>query len=179
MNNTKMIAIGAAAIVILLLIISANPQGSDTFRKVSNARASQQGKSLLTGKRILKLCPPARTLTYTQLKWKAPGGWKSLDKPLSNTVGQFTKAQWQGVNLGEVICQYRSGGASNFPIELHRLAGKTVLEPMDAAWKKTHVGTKTCVSSRPHNCPFYQQEEETQKSYPELYKEIFESKDDA
>ena len=118
-------------------------------------------------------CPRPSALKYSSLQWTAPGGWKSLDKPLASSVKRFRKAQWQGIHLGEVICQYESAGGSSFPIEIQRLAGKIVFEPKGDGWKSHSAGVKTCFSANIKRCPFYEKAEEKKKSYPEMYKEIF------
>ncbi len=168
-NTLPLIAAVFVAICAVFFLFSGNNTPS-TFKSVQQIK---QGKLLIKGERLLKLCPQPSQLHYSHLKWTAPGGWHSIDKPLTNQVGSFAKAQWQGVNLGEVICQYKSAGNTSFPIELHRMIGKVVYEPIDMVWKKTHAGTKTCFSNRVSNCPFYQRKAEKQKPLGVIYKEIF------
>ena len=174
MKSSKLSLIALAIGLLGIAYVFMNQQPESTYKTV---KRSNQSRLLITGKRVLKYCPQPSSLIHHHLEWTAPGGWRSVDKPLSNKADRFIKTQWQGVNLGEVICQYRSAGASAFPIELHRLIGKVVSEPTDAAWKKTHSGTKTCFSRRPSNCPFYQRQQEARLPYPELYKEIFQLED--
>ncbi len=177
MKNLKVpLLIAAIALLFLFFFFAANRQTVYEVSKTPPTFKRQQAKSLLTGERTLKLCPKPSALVYSHLKWTAPGGWKSVDKPLSKTVGRFRKAQWQGVNLGEIICQYSSSEGAAFPIELQRLAGKIVFEPTDSAWKTTSSGVKTCFSNRVNGCSFYDMKTKKRKSYPVIYKEIFGNK---
>lgn len=173
MKNLRIpIAVGVVLLILFAAFTFMREQ-TPMVRTAPSQKAQRQQQLLITGKRVLKLCPKPSTLRYTQLKWIAPGGWKSVDKPLSRKIGRFKKAQWQGVNLGEVICQYESGQGSAFPVELQRLAGKVVYEPNTIDWKKTAPGVKTCFSVRVNTCPFYERKLPPKKSYPQLYREIF------
>ncbi len=176
MKSSQMLLLAGGAVVVLAGIMFLDDTPPDSFVPV---KRPTQGRLLIKGKRVLKYCPQPSALTYSNLEWTAPGGWHSVDKPLTKKAGSFTKAQWQGVNLGEVICQYSSAGVSGFPIELHRLIGKVVFEPIEEIWKKTHAGTKTCFSRKAYNCPFYQRQREDQQPFPEMYKNIFQFDDKA
>ena len=174
MNNKNLPIIAAAVIaiaLILFLLTSGGVGTRDTFRRVATRPATEE--SIFTQGAHKLFCPRPSSLRFDGTHWRAPGGWKTIDKPLTTQVGAFKKAQWQGVNLGEVICQYNGRKPGDFPINLQRLAGKIVLEPRGSDWRSDSKTVKTCVSNLVINCPFYEIKEKENKNFPELYKELF------
>lgn len=174
MNKNKQPLLIAAAVVaaaVILLIIFGGPGVGNTFRPVPYKKPNS---NLLSSKDVTRsFCPRPSSMRFNGTDWKAPGGWKTIDKPLTKQVGTFRKAQWQGVNLGEVICQYNGRRPGDFPINLQRLYGKTVLEPQDPNWKTTSDSSKTCTSSLVTSCPFFEIVQEDAKSYKQIYDDIF------
>jgi hypothetical protein len=52
-------------------------------------------------------CPPPEQLALDNLFWGAPGGWVSYTESLDKKIIRFEKAQWQGVNVGKILCIYK------------------------------------------------------------------------
>lgn len=165
------ITVGLIAAAVLLLIVTGGTGPKNTFRPVAYQKSS--GHAFETKDSTRTFCPRPSSMSFNGEHWRAPGGWKTIDKPLTKQVGSFKKAQWQGVNLGEVICQYNGRKPGDFPINLQRLSGKIVLEPQDTNWTRNNNSTKTCTSSLVTSCPFFDLKQEKSKSYQEIYNDIF------
>ncbi|MCH9769982.1 MAG: T4SS-associated protein EirA [Gammaproteobacteria bacterium] len=99
-------------------------------------------------------CPATTTLranpkTHT---WHVKKDWKSYDISFVKHVKTFYGAQWNGANVGQIICVYHGENPNSFPIQLvfHTL----VLDPNSGKWSKNLGGYKNCVSHKLKDCPF-------------------------
>src|SRR3990167_2770190 len=84
---------------------------------------------------ITVTCPPIQALTKNQkMEWSAKGGWKSYGTSFVEKIASFSGAQWNGVNLGQIICVYNGKEKTDFPVLLvyHTLA----IEPQENGWSK-------------------------------------------
>jgi hypothetical protein len=98
-------------------------------------------------------CPRLESLVQdSQMKWGAPGGWKSSDPSFVRSLTQFIGAQWSGVNVGEVLCLYIKSGRSDFPVTLRKQI--IVLSPTGGGWSADKGGYKDCTSTDIRECAF-------------------------
>lgn len=99
-------------------------------------------------------CPSTENIQKDQktMTWRTSNGWRSYDKSFSKRITHFLGAQWQGVNVGNVVCLYQSDDDMTFPITLHFNA--LVEEPTDGAWSKNLGGYKNCKSDKQESCYF-------------------------
>ena len=120
-----LMAAGVIALAVILLLIFGNQGQGNTFRPVPYKKPES---NLLSSKEVIqKFCLRPSALRFDGVHWTAPGGWKTVDKPLTKQVGTFRKAQWQGVNLGEVICQYNGRRPETFQSISNDSLGKLYL----------------------------------------------------
>lgn len=171
-NRPILIAAGVIMLALVLLIFFGGTGPRNTFRPVAYIKNENNEALMKDAKRLF--CPRPSAMKFDGTHWRAPGGWKTIDKPLTKQVGSFKKAQWQGVNLGEVICQYGGRKPSDFPINLQRLAGKVVLEPQGSTWTRNSKSVKTCTSNLVTTCPFYEKAQADMQNYDKMYRDIFE-----
>jgi hypothetical protein len=99
-------------------------------------------------------CPSPQQLVLNNLFWSAPGGWVSYTESFDKKVIQFEKAQWQGVNVGKILCIYAGDSSFSFPIVLEQKNTQIVPAPQFASWTADQGGYKNCVSNRTEDCPF-------------------------
>lgn len=85
--------------------------------------------------------------------WWAPNGWRSITPSFVKSIQLFAGAQWAGVNFGEIICLYLTGGKGDFPIQLQR-PSTLVLSPTGGNWSKDKKGYKDCLANDPILCAF-------------------------
>ena len=108
---------------------------------------AQQGKSFY--------CPKASDLQRQDFYWIAPGGWRSYDTSFSKSMKEFAGAQWQGLNVGKVLCVYKGASSGTFPVILQR--GNLVITPHGHSWYPLRENNLiNCDSSHIEDCPFYQ-----------------------
>lgn len=85
--------------------------------------------------------------------WWAPNGWRSITPSFVKAIQLFAGAQWAGVNFGEIICVYLTGGKGDFPIQLQR-PSTLVLSPTGGNWTREKKGYKDCLANDPILCAF-------------------------
>jgi hypothetical protein len=85
--------------------------------------------------------------------WWAPNGWRSITPSFVKSIQIYAGAQWAGVNFGEIICVYLTGGKNDFPIQLQR-PSTLVLSPAAGNWSKDKGGYKDCQANDPILCTF-------------------------
>jgi len=103
---------------------------------------------------ITVTCPAIKALKKdeTKMTWSAGGKWKSYGTSFVNKIASFSGAQWNGVNLGQVICVYRGNEQTDFPVLL--VYGTLANEPHDGAWSKNLGGYRNCTSKKQNRCAF-------------------------
>ncbi len=103
---------------------------------------------------LVQYCPSIDQLSKdsSALTWSAPGGWQSYQKSFAIKVNHFTGAQWSGIQVGQIICTYRSNEADTFPIQL--LYNKLVFQPTGGTWGQNMGGYINCKSNDINDCPF-------------------------
>ena len=99
-------------------------------------------------KKIHLTCPAAKDLKLnTKTKtWTALGGWKTYTPSFGTQIQSFLGAQWNGVQLGQVICIYRAKDAFTFPIKL--FFNHQVIAPDHGKWKKVKSNVINCYGNR-------------------------------
>lgn len=102
---------------------------------------------------ILQTCPTADQLVKnTNLVWSAPDGWKSYGQSYVQSIDHFASAQWQGTDIGKVVCVYVPKGRANFPIILEKQS--IAPTPHGGMWIPPHNGISNCLSNSVYDCPF-------------------------
>ena len=108
---------------------------------------------LITDKKAT-FCPQATQLNQDakSLTWNGPHRWKSFNPSFAKKLTRLKKVQWQGTNIGTVICIYDTNNSSAFPVFLQGPGSYKL--PTTGQWvakKNYHV----CVSSERFDCPLY------------------------
>lgn len=95
---------------------------------------------------VLKHCPDVHMLTHNKMYWGAPGGWMSHDESFVKKISNFVAAQWQGINIGKVMCVYVGDKGLDFPVVLQQSHADLVPEPHGLYWGKNQNGVINCIS---------------------------------
>jgi hypothetical protein len=113
-------------------------------------------------------CPDVKKLKKINMFWGAPGGWRSYSESFVNVIDGFTGAQWIGVNVGKMLCIYRSKSTFEFPVVIQN----DTLTPAPAGdkWIKQPGGYYNCISGDLLECPFRFEEEKSSET--NVYKEL-------
>ena len=92
-------------------------------------------------------CPALKDLKLNKktLLWSADGGWKSYTQSFGTKIQSFRGAQWNGVQLGQIICVYSANGEFTFPIKL--FYNKQVVSPDTASWVRAKTNVYNCLDS--------------------------------
>lgn len=100
------------------------------------------------------LCPAPDELTKDPdaMTWQAKGGWRSFDKSFADSISIFLGAQWQGVEVGNVVCLYQSSDSSTFSVVLQY--GSLTYQPIGGKWSKNLGGYENCKSKKRKDCYF-------------------------
>ena len=114
-------------------------------------------------------CPDVSKLKKINMFWGAPGGWRSYSESFVNVVDSFTGAQWVGINVGKMLCTYKSKSTFEFPVVLQN--DTLTPEPEGDKWvKQKEGGYSNCISGDLLECPFkFEQEQANDKN---IYKEL-------
>ena len=99
-------------------------------------------------------CPAPQELMLNNLFWGTPNGWASFTESFDKKIVQFEKAQWQGVNVGKILCIYKGDSSLEFPIVLEQQNHQVIAEPNFANWTGNQGGYKDCTSTAVKDCPF-------------------------
>jgi hypothetical protein len=103
-------------------------------------------------------CPQPGQLKkdMSTMTWSVKPHWKSFEKSFVLTVKKFVGAQWEGINLGQIICVYHGKSPQTFPIQV--LYNTLSITPTAGSWvaKKGHYSN--CVSANVLDCPFWVRE---------------------
>lgn len=117
-------------------------------------------------------CPKISQLKKnpSKMAWTAPGGWKSSNASFANKLTKFLGAQWQGVNVGNIICLYQSNNAMTFPVLVR--FNHLVYAPKGGKWGKNLGDYANCKSNHPSDCLFKPKPTKTKTAniYQELSK---------
>ena len=99
-------------------------------------------------------CPAVDQLKLDKEKnrWKADGGWKSYQPSFGHKVSNFIGAQWNGVQLGNVICIYQAKDKYTFAIQL--MYNKVVVQPEGRNWNQVKSNIFNCYSTQQKDCAF-------------------------
>ncbi len=126
---------------------------------------SDQGGTTTTKKLY---CPDVSKLKKINMFWGAPGGWRSYSESFVNVIDSFSGAQWIGVNVGKMLCVYRSKSTFEFPVVLQNDTLTPI--PEGEKWIVTKEGYRNCISGDILECPFKFEEQKTEKT--DIYKEL-------
>lgn len=114
-------------------------------------------------------CPLEIELNKVGNTWMSGKNWKDDNVSIVKQIGNFTGAQWVGVNIGSIICLYRGKNAFDFPIALRQIHSQQILEPKTSNWSAVVTNYKLCKSSNVKDCPFFvKPEENVQNAYKEI-----------
>lgn len=107
----------------------------------------------------LEKCPETYMLSHQNLIWGAPGGWVSHDRSLTNNIKSFLGAQWQGINLGQIICAYGGIQGQDFPVYLYQTTNILVPQPHGLNWLNNNKNIINCQAKeqqtlQPKDCAF-------------------------
>jgi hypothetical protein len=123
--------------------------------------------------KLSRFCPKATKMYKSEEgEWKATGGWRSERMSFVNHIYHFVGSQWQGVDLGTIICMYQ-GEKGTFPIVLHR--DNLALRPDGmVSWKLDKSGARfTCAQTDVRKCPFiYRSDVIKHKGRKNVYEDI-------
>jgi hypothetical protein len=106
-------------------------------------------------------CPNPIDLTKNPIKltWStAPPAsniqpeFQGYEKSFANKLTKFLGAQWNGVNLGKIICLYQGESQETFPVQL--FYDILVLTPTTGQWVKKKGYYSNCDARDPKQCPF-------------------------
>ena len=120
-------------------------------------------------------CPAVSALHKDPQKmtWSAQGDWRGFEQSFAGHIQKFLGVQWQGVNVGNVVCLYAAQEKIAFPIMLH--FNRLVFLPTHrlGKWGKKSKGYTNCKSNRPKDCRFMVR---TPKKTMNIYQEASELK---
>lgn len=100
-------------------------------------------------------CPPPSAIKKDPVKltWSADRNtFRSYDLSFATKVHQFVGAQWNGAEVGQITCIYKTLPKTSFPLLLvfHTLT----LNPEGGSWSKNLGGYKNCNALDIKKCPF-------------------------
>lgn len=98
-------------------------------------------------------CPSPSDLVKNGLFWGTIiGGWKSYSESFDQKIVSFLGAQWNGINVGKMICLYQGNAPLSFPITVQNDA--LAQAPSAGLWGRNLGGYQNCHSNNPLDCPF-------------------------
>ena len=118
-----------------------------SFASISMQELIEQSKKIhvqCTAAKDLKLNPKTKI-------WSADGGWKTYSPSFGTQIATFQGAQWNGVQLGQIICVYRAKDSFVFPIKL--FYSHQVIMPDGSQWQRARSNVRNCVDNQ-KNCQF-------------------------
>lgn len=109
-------------------------------------------------------CPAVSKLKKINMFWGAAGGWRSYSESFVNVIDSFAGAQWVGVNVGKMLCVYKSKSTFEFPVVLQNDTLTPVPEGVKWIKKANNAGIASegiinCISNDILECPFKFEEE--------------------
>lgn len=115
--------------------------------------AAKSGTNGANKQTVTVYCPEPSALVKNKksLTFKAKDGWKSYEKSFITKVTEFTGAQWQGINVGQVMCIYHGQPMGSFPLEVY--FSHLSITPSKGQWQTKKGHYSNCVSSNPKDCP--------------------------
>ena len=114
-------------------------------------------------------CPDVSKLKKINMFWGAAGGWRSYSESFVNVVDSFVGAQWVGINVGKMLCIYKSKATFEFPIVLQNDTLTPVPEGDRWVYKQKE-GLSNCISGDILACPFKFEEEKA--NVKDIHKEL-------
>jgi len=128
----------------------ATKKGLETDRKIPACLNKNQQKA-----QNFFYCPHPSELYQIKKKWYSPGDWFSYEQSFAKTIDQFLGATWKGVNIGNIICLYKSRNAT-FPVQITNK--QSVFQPTQANWplSPNKEGSFQCLAihNNPCDCGF-------------------------
>ncbi len=115
-------------------------------------------------------CPTIAKIYHSQQNhWgTSDASFRSLDTSFSHHLDTFLGAQWQGINVGYILCVYKPVERNLFKVTL--LYGPLTLQPTSQKWQKNKEGNYNCISTNVNDCPFTPKPAE--KSTKSLYQQV-------
>lgn len=125
-----------------------------TFAEDQPAAATSPATSSGSFTQSVDYCPAVEKLKKEGLYWQAEGGWVSYSESFDTQLSTFAGAQWQGVNVGKIICLYMGNSKMGFPVALEQKVPQLVPVPAGANWSKDLGGYRQCNSQKVTDCEF-------------------------
>ncbi len=98
-------------------------------------------------------CPKPDELYLKDNIWHTKDGWKSYEVSFATAVTSFSGAQWQGYNVGRVICLYTGEQQNDFPVQI--TMNSLVHAPTKPVWQNIKENYNcVSVSGNVCDCPF-------------------------
>lgn len=125
---------------------------------------------------ITVYCPEPSALVKNDkaMTFAAKGGWKSYERSFVTEVDTFKGAQWQGINVGQVMCVYTGKPAGTFPIYLY--FDHLSVTPSKGNWVTQKGHYSNCGSTSRSECPITVQRTPKQQN---IYEEATDLKDNS
>lgn len=103
---------------------------------------------------VKAICPTPDKLIKNKNKmmFYAGDNWRTYEKSFITKVTTFVGAQWDGINVGRIICVYIGKPKGSFPLQLHFM--KLSKTPDGGKWKQKNSSLKSCASTDRTQCPF-------------------------
>ena len=99
-------------------------------------------------------CPSVNQLSKNPktLSWSGPHRWQSFNPSFATKLTRLKKVQWQGTNIGTIICVYDSNNPSAFPVFIQ--GPGSYQRPKGDHWV-AKKGYLVCVSNERLDCPLH------------------------
>lgn len=101
-------------------------------------------------------CPPPGSFSKNPktLTWVGPQHWKSFNPSFAKKLTRFKRAQWQGTNVGVILCTYVTDNASAFPVFIQAPGSYIKPSTKQGNWIAKHEAV-TCTKNDRLSCAFY------------------------
>ena len=102
-------------------------------------------------------CPPPSAFTKDPetLTWTGPMHWKSFNPSFANKLVRFEKVEWQGINIGLILCTYQTDNESAFPVFIQAPGNYQKPNTGDTANWRQLGDTISCTQTDRMACGFY------------------------
>lgn len=118
-----------------------------------------------------KYCPYPNELKKKGQYWYADGAWKSYSESFVDHIERFIGAQWQGVQVGRMVCVYAGSNAQAFPVTIQR--ANLVFTPRIEGWTRKEYNAYACHGQHVKKCPYLLAGEEKEIKSEEELREVF------
>ena len=105
-------------------------------------------------------CPPPSAFSKDPrtLTWHGPKHWKSFNPSFADKLTQFSQAQWQGTNIGVILCTYKTDNDSAFPVFVQAPGNYQKPSLTGSHWVE-RKGVISCFDANRTHCGFHRAHE--------------------